>query len=70
MLIGTLFGRLWESLGELLGALGPFWGAQGPPRGTPAPLWEAFCEDLAMIWASIRQKHNTFIMSLGKKKMS
>ena len=45
MLFGTLFGRLWESLGELLGALGPFGGAQG--RGAP-PLWEAFCEDLAL----------------------
>ena len=46
-LLETLFGRLWGSLGALLGAFGSFWSAQGPPGRALAPLWELFLKDFA-----------------------
>ena len=63
----TLFGRLWGSLGAILGALGPFWSAQGPPGGTPTPVWDQFWKDLAWIWRSVRQRKKAFTTSLSKK---
>ena len=47
-LLETLFGRLWGSLGSLLGALGPFWSAQGPSRGYPRACWGPFLHGFGM----------------------
>ena len=44
----TLFGRLWGSLGTLLGAFGPFSSVQGLPGRTQEPLWKLFSKDLAL----------------------